>query len=126
MLKEKAVSLILNSLDFNRELENKTGFQVQLDEAVNTQVGSSAFSRGDGSAGSSATKIVIKRRVSVLDKSLDLSYGNTISGVTQQTVGAEVFLSPNVSVQGVYDLPETTTTRPASLGLDLKFQTRFK
>ena len=39
----EAASLVLHSLDFNREVEEKTGFRVQLDESINTQTGTSLF-----------------------------------------------------------------------------------
>lgn len=124
----EAASLLLHSLDFNREVENKTGFQIRLDESVDSQQGTS-FSRPQSSTNESgvAPKIVIKKQ---LTKNLDVSYGSTV-GVgtsTRRQVNAEIKVTPGLSVIGVWDTYQGSETkdRRTSYGMDLKLQKRFK
>jgi len=124
----EAASLLLHSLDFNREVENKTGFQIRLDESVDSQEGTS-FSRPQSSTNESgvAPKIVIKKQ---LTKNLDVSYGSTV-GVgtsTRRQVNAEIKVTPGLSVLGVWDTYQGSETkdRRTSYGMDLKLQKRFK
>ncbi len=125
----EAASLLLHSLDFNREVQNKTGIQIQLDESVNTQAGTSVFRKPeDGASGTAAPKIVVKKRIG---QRLDVSYGSTVGIGTnnQREVNAELHLTPGVSVQGVWDNFETFDTESRnrnSYGLDFKLQKRFK
>lgn len=123
----EAASLLLHSLDFNREVESKTGFQIQLDESVNSQEGSSIFRPSTQAETTAAPKIVIKRKIT---KQLDVSYGSTVGAGSgsQQEVNAEVKVTPGFSVIGVYDTYQTTDTqgKQTSFGLDLKVQKRFK
>ena len=122
----EAASLLLNSLDFNREVQNKTGFQIQLDESVNTQTGTSAFRPQSQSETTAAPKIVIRKKVG--DR-LTLSAGSTVGvGTNQQKeVNAEFHVNPGFSVIGVFDQTETVDAQDRkSMGVDLKWQTRFK
>jgi hypothetical protein len=124
----EAASLLLHSLDFNREVQNKTGIQIQLDESFNNQVGTSAFRRPEDGAAGAAPKIVVKRRIG---QRLDLSYGSTVGIGTnnQREVNAELHLTPGFSLLGVWDNFETLDTESRnrnSYGLDIKLQKRFK
>jgi hypothetical protein len=124
----EAASLLLHSLDFNREVQNKTGIQIQLDESVNTQAGNSVFRRPEEASATAAPKIVVKKRIG---QKLDLSYGSTVGIGTnnQREVNAELHLTPGVSVLGVWDNFETFDTESRnrnSYGLDFKLQKRFK
>ncbi len=125
----EAASLLLHSLDFNREVQSKTGLQIQLDESIAPQLqGTSIFKPLNQSDSVAAPKIVIKRQIG---KRIDLSYGTTVGSATansQRQVNAEYHVKPGFfSVLGVWDTYETIDTKErTSLGLDLKFQTRFK
>ena len=127
----EAASLILHSLDFNREVESKTGLRFQFDESVNSQQGASIFRPSSQNESTAAPKIVIKRKIT---KDVDISYGSTVGVGTgsQREVNAEVKVTPGLSVIGVYDTIETTdtstnsTSTQKSYGLDLKLQKRFR
>ncbi|MFZ9595030.1 MAG: translocation/assembly module TamB domain-containing protein [Bdellovibrionia bacterium] len=139
----EAASLVLHSLDFNRDLEDKTGFQVQVDESVNPQQGISAFKPQSQTDALVAPKIGLRRR---LGDRLSLSAGSTIGigSIANQQVNLDFSVTPDVSISGVYNnygsytstttqtnanpntLGTQTSTNPNSLGLDLKFQKRFK
>ena len=124
----EAASLLLHSLDVSRDIEEKTGFQVGLDEAVNRQQGVSAFRmQGDVAA---APQIRIRKK---LGKRLSLSAGTTVgigtSKANQFTIDYTV--NPDLSVIGVYNNFTSYSTGeiqpyPTSVGLDLKFLKRFK
>lgn len=123
-----AASLLLHSLDFNREVENKTGFQVHLDESVNSQQGMSVSRpQTAGNESGAAPKIVIKKQVT---KNIDVSYGSTVGvgASSQRQVNAEVKVTPGFSVIGVWDTYQGSeaTDRRTSYGMDLKLQKRFK
>ncbi len=131
----EAASLILQSLDFNRDVREKTGFQVGVGEAFDTQAGQSIF-RPQGDVESNiAPKIVLKRQIG---KRVDVSVGSTVgSGTTnQREVNADFYVSPNVSVRGVWNFFEGSTSQDTSTttlqqsrtsyGVDLKLQKRFK
>ncbi len=122
----EAASLLLNSLDFNREVQNKTGFQIQLDESVNNQQGTSAFRPQTSNESAAAPKIVIRKQIG---ERIGLSAGSTV-GVgtnTQKEVNAEFRLNQGLSVIGVWDNYEAIDTQDrTSMGLDLKWQKRFK
>jgi hypothetical protein len=113
--------------------------QIQIDEAVNNQVGTSVFRPRSEADETSAPKIVIKRQIG---KKLDLSVGSTV-GVgnnTQRGVNAEYKISPGFSIIGVFDTLEgggtqsnlqnssssNSSTSRTSYGVDLKLQKRFK
>ena len=127
----EAASLLLHSLDFNRDVQDKTGFQVDIDEAVNTQAGSSIFRKSSDSDAAAAPKIVIKRQ---LGKKVDVSVGSTVGVGTnkQQEVNAEIHVTPGFSIIGVWDKQEgvestsTNSSSYGSYGVDLKLQKRFK
>lgn len=125
----EAASLILNSLDFNREVQNQTGFSVQLDEAVNSQQGQSAFRAQSQTDSGTAPKIVIRRQVG---KNLELSGASTVGvgSTSQKEVNATVKVNNALSVIGVWQSYETQDTQTQqnrdSFGLDLKVQRRFK
>ncbi|MGK5086814.1 translocation/assembly module TamB domain-containing protein, partial [Bdellovibrionota bacterium FG-2] len=121
----EAASLLLHSLDFNREVQSKTGFEIQLNESVNPQQATSAF-RPQSTEGSVAPKVVIKKS---LTKNLDVSAGSTVGVGTsgQKEVNAEYKVTPGVFVIGVWDQFETNDANSnASFGFDLKLQKRFK
>ncbi|OFZ18400.1 MAG: hypothetical protein A2X94_15010 [Bdellovibrionales bacterium GWB1_55_8] len=121
----EGLSLLLHSLDFNREVENKTGFQIQLGDAVDSQIGSSITRPQVQTDSIAAPKIVIKKQIA---RNLDLSYGSTlgIGENIRKEVNAEWRLSPAVSILGVWDNRETTDANKTSYGADLKLQRRFK
>lgn len=126
----EAASLLLHSLDFNREVQDKTGIQIHLDESTNTQVGSSVFQRQNSSDATTAPRIVIKKQ---LTKNLDVSYGSTVGVGTssERQINAEMKVSPGFSVIGVWDNYESIDSAQEkntsySYGLDLKLQKRFK
>ena len=129
----EAASLILHSMDFNRDVKEKTGFQIGVGEAMDTTTGASAFRPQADTESSVAPKIVLKRQIG---KRVDVSVGSTVGAgaTTQREVNADVYLSPSMSVRGVWNYLEGTTTQDAaatqqgrtSYGLDLKVQKRFK
>jgi autotransporter translocation and assembly factor TamB len=126
----EAASLLLHSLDFNREVQDKTGIQIHLDESTNTQVGSSVFQRQNSNDATTAPRIVIKKQ---LTKNLDVSYGSTVGVGTssERQINAEMKVSPGFSVIGVWDNYESIDSAQEkntsySYGLDLKLQKRFK
>ena len=123
-----AASLVLHSLDVNRDIKQKTGFQIQFDDAVNTVVGNSIFQPRDASSVSAAPKIVIRRQIS---RRFDVSMGSTVGlGTTvQREANIEYKLSRGASVLGVWNSIEnvdTKNTLGSSFGLDLRVQRRFK
>ncbi len=123
----EAASLLLHSLDFNRNVKDKTGFQIQLDEAVGTVQGASVFRPRADMDSTTSPKLVIRRRIG---KKVDLSVGSTVGVGTnhQREVNLEYQLTPGVSVNGVWDTQETLETQEpqTSYGVDLKLQRRFK
>jgi translocation and assembly module TamB len=126
----EAASLVLHSLDFNRELEDKTGFQVQLDESVNRYQGVSAFRPQSQADAAAAPQITIRRK---LGDRFSLSAGSTVGAGTNKAnqINLDMSVSPDVSVSGVFNNYGTygaSETQPVqnSLGVDLKFQKRFK
>ncbi len=133
MQQSEAASLILHSMDFNRDVKEKTGFQIGLGEASDNSSGSSIFRPQADAESTVAPKIVLKRKIG---KRIDVSVGTTVgAGATsQKEVNADLYLSPSVSVRGVWNYLEGTTTQDAgasqqgrtSYGLDLKLQKRFK
>ena len=124
--KSEAFGILLNSLDFNRDIQNKTGFEIQLDESVNPQTGNSVFRPRTDTDSAVSPKIVIKKKIG---KKLELSVGSTV-GVgtgTEQEVNAELQVTPNFSVNGVWDSLEGADAKnKTSYGLDLKLQKKFK
>jgi hypothetical protein len=124
----EAASLVLHSLDFNREVQNKTGFSIGIDEAVDEQKGTSAFSRAAAADSATAPKLVIRRQIG---ERIGVSAGSTVGVGTsiQREVNAEVSVSKGLSVIGVWDTIEGATAevpKRSSYGIDLKVQKRFK
>ncbi|MBS1963947.1 MAG: translocation/assembly module TamB domain-containing protein [Bdellovibrionales bacterium] len=124
----EAASLVLHSLDFNREVQNKTGFSIGVDEAVDDQRGLSAFSRATSADSATAPKIVIRRQIG---ERVGISAGSTVGVGTsiQREVNAEVSVTKGLSVIGVWDSIEGATAedpKRSSFGVDLKLQKRFK
>jgi len=123
----EAASLILHSLDFSKDVQSKTGFQFDVEEAVDSQAANSIFRPQNLSDNIAAPKVVIKRSVG---RNISLSFGSTV-GVgsrNQREVNAEYKLSQGVSMLGVWNNIEGVNTRESrtSFGLDLKFNRRFK
>ena len=132
----EAASLVLHSLDFNRELEDKTGFQVHVDESVNKQQGNSAFRASTPGDTAAAPRIVVGRK---LGDRLRLSAGSTVGVGTGRSnqVNMDYLVNKDVIFSGVYNnygvngSTDSITTNQTNLnqdsfGLDLKFQKRFK
>lgn len=132
----EAASLVLHSLDFNRDLEDKTGFQVQLDEGINTRQGVSAFQPQSQGNSIMSPQITIRRKL-VGDR-LSLSAGKTVGvGSNQMTqMVLDYTVNQHISVMGVYNnyttggstgtLDNLQNPNNNSLGMDIKLQKRFK
>jgi hypothetical protein len=123
----EAASLILHSMDFSKDVQSKTGFQFDVEEAVDSQTANSIFRPQNLSDNIAAPKVVLKRSVG---RNMSLSFGSTV-GVgsrNQKEVNAEYKLTPGVSMLGVWNNIEGVNTRESrtSFGLDLKFNRRFK
>jgi hypothetical protein len=124
----EAASLVLHSLDFNREVESKTGFQIGIDEAVDERTGTSVFSRSTTTENAAAPKIVIRRQ---LGNRVGVSAASTVGvgSSIQREVNTEVRVTNGLSVIGVWDTIEGATAqepKQSSFGVDLKLQKRFK
>jgi translocation and assembly module TamB len=125
----EAASLLLQSMDFNRDLQDKTGFEIQLDETVNPLQGQSIFNAKSPTEQTAQPKIVVRRRIG---NRLSLSYGSTVGvGANKQNdFNAELQLTPGFSAIGVYEnyetQEETRKDTQSSYGIDLKVQKRFK
>lgn len=124
----EAASLVLHSLDFNREVQAKTGLQIGINEAVDDQTGTSVFSRSTTTETGTAPKIVIKRQ---FGKRIGVTAASTVGVGTsiQREVNAEVNVTNGLSVMGVWDSIEGATAEDPkrnSFGVDLKLQKRFK
>ncbi len=123
----EAASLILHSMDFSKDVQDKTGFQFDVEEAIDNQAANSIFRPQNLSENIAAPKVVLKRNVG---RNVSLSFGSTV-GVgsrNQREVNAEYKLTPGVSMLGVWNNIEGVNTRESrtSFGLDLKFNRRFK
>jgi hypothetical protein len=125
----EAMDILLQSMDFNREVQEKTGFEFQFNEYENTLQGQSIFSRSANET-TVSPKIVVKRRIG--DR-VTLSYGSTVGvDVNKQTeANAELHVTPGFSVIGVWDTYEFSDLQQrmdsqSSYGFDLKLQKRFK
>jgi hypothetical protein len=125
----EAASLVLHSLDFNREVKNKTGFQIGVDQAVDTTIGQSIFRpRLSDTEPTSTPKVVIRRE---FGKRFGILAGSTVGVGTniQREFNAEMKVTPGFSVLGVWDTYEGANSDEArrnSYGFDLKLQKRFK
>jgi translocation and assembly module TamB len=134
----EATSLLLHSLDFNREIEEKTGFRVQLDESFNPQQGVSAFRPQSQADTTIAPQITIHRK---LGDRLSLSAGSTVGGGASKAnqVNLDLLINNTMSFSGVLNnygtgtstvggngSADTLQTNQTSMGFDLKFKKRFK
>ncbi len=123
----EAASLVLHSLEFGKDVQSKTGFQFDVEEAVDSQSASSIFSPQNRSSNVAAPKLVLKRQVG---RKIGISIGSTVGvgNQVQREVNAEYLLGNSVSVQGVWNNFEEVNTRETrtSFGLDLKLNKRFK
>ncbi|MGE0614318.1 MAG: translocation/assembly module TamB domain-containing protein [Bacteriovoracia bacterium] len=123
----QGASLLLDSFGFNRDVKNKTGFEIQLDQAVSTQEGTSIFRRSSEAEAGASPKIVIKRRIG---KQLDVSYGSTVGVGTGSSQEGKVEVHdvvPGVSVIGIWTTFEDANTKDKdSYGIDLKYEKKFK
>jgi hypothetical protein len=123
----EAASLILHSMDFSKDVQSKTGFQFDVEEAVDTQAATSIFRPQNLSENIAAPKVVLKRKVG---RNMSFSFGSTV-GVGSRNlreVNAEYKLSPGMSALGVWNNIEGVNTRESrtSFGLDLKLDQKFK
>ncbi len=123
----EAASLILHSMDFSKDVQKKTGFQFDVQEAVDSQAATSIFRPQNLSENMAAPKLVLKRKVG---RNWSFSFGSTvgIGSRSQREVNAEYKVSGGVSMMGVWNNIEEANTRETrtSFGLDLKFNRRFK
>jgi hypothetical protein len=123
----EAASLVLHSLEFGKDVQSKTGFQFDVEEAVDSQSASSIFSPQNRSSNVAAPKLVLKRQVG---RKIGISIGSTVGvgNQVQREVNAEYLLGNSVSVMGVWNNFEEVNTRETrtSFGLDLKLNKRFK
>ncbi len=123
----EAASLVLHSLDFGKDFQSKTGFQFDVEEAIDQQSARSIFSPQNRADNVAAPKLVIKRQVG---RKIGLSFGSTVGvgNQVQREVNAEYRLNNSLSVLGVWNNIEEANTRETrtSFGLDLKLNRRFK
>ena len=128
----EGMSLLLNTLDFNRDVKDKTGIEIQLDEGVSSQIGTSVSRPATVTEATAAPMIVLKRK---LGNNVDLSARSTVGVGTlnEKEVNAEVHVTPGFSVIGVWDQQETldpegtqTNSTYGSYGVDFKVMKRFK
>lgn len=129
----EAASLVLYSLEFQKELERKTGFQFQLNEGINERQGVSAF-RSDQSTSSSPQISVTKKISDHLSISGKTNVGSVVNQMNQ--VSLEYIVTPSVSITGVlnnYGTSSDSLTNSSesnsvstSGGMDLKFKKGFR
>ncbi len=123
----EAASLILHSMDFSKDVQKKTGFQFDVQEAVDNQTAASIFRPQNLSENIAAPKLVLKRN---LGRNLSFSFGSTvgIGSRSLREVNAEYKVSSGMSMMGVWNNIEEANSRETrtSFGLDLKFNRRFK
>ena len=126
----EAASLILHSLDFSKDVQNKTGLQFDVEEAIDTQSASSIFSPQALGENVAAPKLVIKRS---LGRNLGLSFGSTVGvgNQAQKELKAEYKITNGFSLLGVWNNIEeqSTVNTPesrTSYGLDVKLNKKFK
>lgn len=129
----EAASVLLHSFDFNRDVQERTGLQIEVNEAQDTRTANSIFRPQDASVAGSSPKIVIKRQ---LGRRLTFSFSSTV-GVgngSEKEANVEVRMTPALSVLGVWNSFEgnsagtgtTASETQESYGVDLKVQKRFK
>ncbi len=123
----EAASLILHSMDFSKDVQKKTGFQFDVQEAIDNQTAASIFRPQNLAENMAAPKLVLKRS---LGRNLSFSFGSTvgIGSRSLREVNAEYKVSSGMSMMGVWNNIEEANSRETrtSFGLDLKFNRRFK
>jgi len=114
-------------MDFSKDVQNKTGFQFDVEEAVDASSANSIFRPTNLSDNQASPKLVLKRQ---LGRNIWFSVGSTVGvgSENQREVNAEYKLTPGMSALGVWnDIEEVNSTQTrTSFGLDLKFNKRFK
>lgn len=128
MQQGEGTSLLLHSMDFNRDFEDKTGFQVQLDNSINPRQGVSALRPQSQADSAISPQITIRKK---LGDRVHFSAGSTVGVGSARTnqVNLDYRVDDQTSVSGVYYYSNSGTAdtqQPPSLGVDLKFQKRFK
>jgi translocation and assembly module TamB len=123
----EAASLVLHSMDFGKDVQSKTGFQFDVEEAVDAQSANSIFTPQSNTDNVAAPKLVIKRQVG---RKIGVSFGSTVGvgNQVQREVNAEYKLSNTVSALGVWNNIEEANTRETrtSFGVDFKWNKKFK
>jgi hypothetical protein len=125
----EAAALVLQTMDFNRDLQDKTGFEIQMDESISPLVGQSIFNSKTPIEQTAEPKLIVRRRIG--DK-FSVSYGSTVGVGTdkESDFNAEYHLTPGLSAIGVYEnyetQEETQLLNQNSYGLDFKLEKRFK
>ncbi len=124
----EAASLLLHASDFNRDVREKTGLELQVEQSEDIQAGQSVFRpQTEESGAGAAPKVVVKRK---LGKKFGVSVGSTVGTGkrSEQEFNAEVNVTPNASVIGVWESFEGVETPDGqtSFGVDFKLQKRFK
>lgn len=124
----EAASLLLHATDFNRDVQERTGLEVNVEQSEDTLTGQSiARPQSDEAAAGTSPKIVVKKR---LTKNVGVSVGSTVGAgnTSQQEFNAEINVTPNASVIGVWENFQGTDTQESqtSYGVDFKLQKRFK
>ncbi len=137
----EAASLVLHSLEFNRELEDRTGLQVRVDESINQQQGVSAFRTPGQNDSNAAPQITVKKK---FGDRFSVSAGSTVGFGSSRSnqLNLDYAVNPELSINGLLNnygsnasvlnngLSSSTDTQStqteASFGLDLKFLTRFR
>ena len=114
-------------MDFSKDVQKKTGFQFDVQEAIDNQTAASIFRPQNLSENIAAPKLVLKRS---LGRNLSFSFGSTvgIGSRSLREVNAEYKVSSGMSMMGVWNNIEEANSRETrtSFGLDLKFNRRFK
>ncbi len=127
----EATSLLLHSLGFNRELEERTGFQVQIDELKNPYLGVSAFN-AQSSQATVAPSVAIRKQ---LGDRLSLSAATSVGAgsSTSRQLSLSYRVNHSLSVNGIFNLFGVTGGLDAlqnaditSYGVDFKFQKGFR
>ncbi|CAM6054212.1 unnamed protein product [Sphagnum tenellum] len=112
----EAASLVLHSLDFNRDIEDKTGFQIVLDESVNPQQGVSSFKPQGQSDTAAAPRIKLRKQLS--DR-LSLSAGMHWLGKGPLAYGDDALIGQTQISSSTQRLPEVEIDRVEIYGVSL-------
>jgi len=126
MQQQGGVSLLLDALDFNRGVKEKTGLDIRLEDSVDADTGASIFQPQNVGQSGAAPKIVIRRKIG---EKFGISVGSTV-GVgsnSEKEVNAEFNVIRGVSVIGVWNTFEGVNTKDReSYGVDIKLEKKFK